>query len=93
MTLIARGVDHRPLAQEVLSMKGVRLVTAGLDRKAALSSAFAGCEAVAHCAGINRAEGNQTFEAVHVRGTENVVWAAEEAGGWRLALISRRPGR
>lgn len=88
VTVITRGVDHRPLAREVLSTKGVRLVTAGLDDKAALSNAFAGCEAVAHCAGINRAEGNQTFAAVHVRGTENVVRAAEEAGVRRLALLS-----
>ena len=35
----------------------------------ALAAAFTGCAAVAHCAGINRELGSQTFERVHVEGT------------------------
>jgi NADH dehydrogenase len=53
-----------------------------------LVDAFAGCDAVAHCAGVNRELGAQTYEAVHVQGTANVVQAAEKAGVRRLAYVS-----
>ncbi len=43
---------------------------------------------MAHCAGINREIGSQTYEAVHILGTTNVVKAAEVAGVRRLAFIS-----
>jgi NADH dehydrogenase len=53
-----------------------------------LAGAFAGCEAVAHCAGINRELGSQTFERVHVEGTRRVVEAARRVGVRRIALMS-----
>ena len=40
----------------------------------------AGCDGVAHCAGINREIGSQTYEHVHAQGTRNVVNAARLAG-------------
>jgi NADH dehydrogenase len=70
-------------------------VRAGLDDKVALAGAFEGCDAVAHCAGINRELGDQTYAAVHVQGTRNVLRAAERAGVARLAHVSflrARPG-
>ena len=88
VVVIARGIDCRPWAAEVLGTKGVRLVLAGLADDDALRRAFAGCEAVAHCAGINRELGGQTYDAVHVDGTRNVVHAAENAGVRRIALLS-----
>ncbi|MEJ3405107.1 NAD(P)H-binding protein [Rathayibacter sp. YIM 133350] len=54
----------------------------------ALAAAFAGCEAVAHCAGINREIGDQTFEAVHVEGTRAVIEAARRAGVKRIVMLS-----
>lgn len=53
-----------------------------------LAAAFAGCEAVAHCAGINREIGSQTYQRIHVDGTRNVVEAAKRAGVRRIALMS-----
>ena len=85
---VARGVDRRPWAEEVLSTRGVALVTAGLGDEEALRRAFAGCDAVAHCAGINRELGRQTYGAVHVEGTRHTVRAAEQAGVRRIALLS-----
>ena len=85
---IARGVDRRPWAAEVLSTKDVSLVTAGLGDEEALRRAFAGCDAVAHCAGINRELGSQTYDVVHVVGTRHVVRAAEQAGVRRVAFLS-----
>ena len=54
----------------------------------ALTAAFAGCDAVAHCAGINREIGDQTFRRVHVEGTTAVVEAARRAGVRRLVMVS-----
>lgn len=55
---------------------------------AALRAAFEGCEAVAHCAGINREIGTQTYARVHVAGTRAVVDAAEAVGVQRIVLVS-----
>jgi len=54
----------------------------------ALARAFVRCEAVVHCAGINREIGRQTYQRVHVDGSEAVVEAASEAGVSRLVMLS-----
>lgn len=62
---------------------------------AALTRAFEGCEAVAHCAGINREIGDQTFDRVHVEGTAAVIEAARAAGVRKIVMLSflrARPG-
>lgn len=66
----------------------VRAVASDLSDTDILAAAFAGCEAVAHCAGINREIGSQTFQRIHVDGTRNVVEAAQRAGVRRIALMS-----
>lgn len=86
--VLARGVDSRRWAREVLHLPRVTFVEASIGDYEALIRAFEGCEAVAHCAGINRETGSQTYNAVHVHGTINVVRAAEETGVLRLALLS-----
>ncbi len=53
-----------------------------------LTAALAGCEVVAHCAGINREIGDQTYQKVHVDGTGAVVEAAKRAGVTRIILLS-----
>jgi len=93
VVLVARGRDRRDL--EVRGLRGASLELAGLDDPERLERAFRGCEAVAHCAGINREIGPHTFRAVHVEGTRNVVEAARRAGARRLAVLSflrARPG-
>jgi NADH dehydrogenase len=59
-----------------------------IDDVDALTAAFAGCDAVAHCAGINREIGDQTFARVHVDGTRAVVEAARRAGVKRIVMLS-----
>ncbi|MGD0881133.1 MAG: NAD(P)H-binding protein [Acidimicrobiales bacterium] len=96
VVLLARGVDQRPWAQEVRALAGVSSIQVGVSDERGLASAFGGCDAVAHCAGVNREIGTQTYEAVHIHGTANVVRAAEESGVRRLALVSflrARPDR
>jgi uncharacterized protein YbjT (DUF2867 family)/predicted DCC family thiol-disulfide oxidoreductase YuxK len=88
VVVLARGVDHRPWAREILELPGITFVRVGTSDEQGLVRAFEGCDAVAHCAGINREIGMQTYEAVHIRGTANVVRAAEASGVRRLAFIS-----
>lgn len=93
VVLVARGDDQRD--ERVRHLDRATFFAAGVDDEAQLRRAFAGCAAVAHCAGINRESGEQTYRRVHVRGTEAVVGAARAAGVGRLALLSflrARPG-
>lgn len=84
VVLIARGEDRTEPSAARLG----RHVRIGLDDPGALAEAFAGCDAVAHCAGINREIGAQTYERVHVAGTRNVVEAAKRAGVKKIMLMS-----
>lgn len=67
---------------------GEGIIKASLDEVEQLAIAFAGCQAVAHCAGINREIDGQSFRRVHVDGTRNVVEAARRAGVEKIALMS-----
>lgn len=87
--LVARGhevvlVSRRPRKGD----SAVRFVSSGLDDVETLVRAFSGCDAVAHCAGINREIGTQTYQAVHVEGTRNVVEAARRGGARKIIVIS-----
>jgi NADH dehydrogenase len=91
--LIARGQDRRDEA--VRTVPGATMVPASVADPAALAVALAGCDAVAHCAGINREIGSQTYRMVHVEGTRHVVEAADRAGVRKVVLQSflrARPG-
>ncbi|MEV8148766.1 NAD-dependent epimerase/dehydratase family protein [Arthrobacter sp. NPDC080073] len=59
-----------------------------IDDVDALTAAFADCDVVVHCAGINREIGDQTFAHVHVDGTRAVVEAARRAGVQRIVMLS-----
>ncbi|HEX2756315.1 MAG TPA: NAD(P)H-binding protein, partial [Candidatus Limnocylindrales bacterium] len=52
------------------------------------AAAFAGCDAIVHCAGVNREIGSQTYRAVHVAYTRSVVAAARRAGVRRIVMLS-----
>ncbi len=86
VVLIARGRDRRDAA--ILELTGARFFASDLSDPKLLAQAFAGCGAVAHCAGINRELGEQTYERVHVRGTRHVVEAARRAGVGKIVLLS-----
>ena len=50
---------------------------------------------IAHCAGINREIGRQTYRRIHIDGTRHVVEAARCAGVGKIVLLSflrARPG-
>ncbi len=56
--------------------------------RVALREVLAGCDAVIHCAGINREIGTQTYDAVHVRGTQALVELARAAGVRHISVLS-----
>jgi len=86
VVLIARGRDTTD--QTIRNLPGAAFFPITLDDPAELARAFAACDAVAHCAGINREIGGQTYERVHVNGTAHVIEAARRAGVKKIALIS-----
>lgn len=65
-----------------------RIVADDLSDVASLTELFRGCKSVAHCAGINRELGDQTFQRVHIDATSNVVEAARAAGVDKIVLTS-----
>ncbi len=86
------GFVGRHLATRLRS-EGVEVMAIGrgiaaIDDVDALTRAFAGCDAVAHCAGINRELGAQTYDRVHVAGTRAVVEAAHRAGVRKIVFMS-----
>ena len=86
VVIVARGVDRRD--PEIRQMPNVHFMAAAVDDHDALERAFAHCDAVAHCAGINREIGAQTYERVHIEGTRAVVDAARRSGVRKIALLS-----
>lgn len=86
VVLIARGVDHRD--EKVRSLPHTTFAAIGTDDEAKLAAAFHGCEVVAHCAGINREIGRQTYQQVHIEGTRCVVAAAKRAGVKKVLFTS-----
>ena len=53
-----------------------------------LTRAFAGCEAVVHCAGTSVEDSKQTFQRLHVEGTRSAVTASESARVKKFVLVS-----
>ena len=77
------GFIGRHLAQRLLA-DGAEVVV--LSRKSPID--FEGCDAVAHCAGINREIGDQTYERVHVELTRDVIDEARRAGVKKILHLS-----
>ena len=86
VVLISRGIDQRD--PETRHLKGITFAPIGVDSEEKLSQAFIGCDGIAHCAGINREIGKQTYQRVHVNGTRNVVSAAKKAGVKKILFLS-----
>jgi uncharacterized protein YbjT (DUF2867 family) len=85
VVLISRHASH---AATPADRSAVTHVASDLSDGNVLAAAFLGCDAVAHCAGINRELGSQNYQRVHVEGTRNVAEAARRAGVQRIALMS-----
>ena len=74
---------------------GARIRAGNVLDSESLRDAFSGIEAVIHLVGIISEIGDQTFENVHVRGTRNVVFAAQDANVGHfihMSALGARPG-
>jgi len=89
VVLVARGADRRDAS--ILELPHVHFFPADLSDANVLAQAFAGCDAVAHCAGINREIGAQSYQRVHVEGTRNVAEAARRSRQSGTVEFSARP--
>jgi len=83
---VGRHLADRFAAADVVTVS--RRSGVDIDDVDALAEAFAGCDVVAHCAGINREIGSQTYQKVHINGTGAVVPAAQRAGVTRVVMLS-----
>jgi uncharacterized protein YbjT (DUF2867 family) len=86
VVIIARGTDRR--VETLRQLTNVKVALIGTDDEETLCQAMTGCVAVAHCAGINREVGRQTYQRVHLEGTHKVVEAAKRVGVKRMVLLS-----
>ncbi|HEY4036659.1 MAG TPA: NAD-dependent epimerase/dehydratase family protein [Ktedonobacteraceae bacterium] len=86
VVILARGRDQRD--RSILALPHVSFVVIDVSDEEHLVDALSGCDGIAHCAGINREIGKQTYQHVHVEGTRAVVNAARKAGIRKLALLS-----
>lgn len=86
VVLIARGKDV--LDESIYKLSKTSFCKSDISDARELRRTFLGCDAVAHCAGINREIGAQTYVRVHVAGTKHVVEAARLAGVRKIVLLS-----
>ena len=86
--LVAEGHQVVQLVRSPSRKLNPEFIVSDLSNPTALIEAFKGCDAVAHCAGINREKGKQTYQKVHVEATRNVVKAAQAAGVRKVLLMS-----
>ena len=84
--LLARGVDERD--KQIRNLPRAEFVASSLDNVDELIPILKGCDAVAHCAGINREIGRQTYQKVHVEATQNIIQAAMKSDVNHIVLLS-----
>jgi NADH dehydrogenase len=75
--------DHELVLIARRQAKDTRVVATDLSDVKLLSELFAGCKSIAHCAGINREIGSQTYRRVHLEAHE--TWSRQ-----RKSPVSRR---
>jgi NADH dehydrogenase len=76
--LLARNPES-PATREVAIHYSAKVHPGNVLDAGSLRGACAGIDAVIHLVGIITELGDQTFENVHIRGTRNVVFAAQDA--------------
>jgi uncharacterized protein YbjT (DUF2867 family) len=83
-----RVLARRPERHEQLRAWGCDIVRGDMTDGSSLRAAVEGCEAVVHLVAVPPFSGDATVERVMVRGTDDLVSAAEEAGVRRFLLMS-----
>jgi NADH dehydrogenase len=85
--ILARN-PKSPGVQEMLSLYGAEAHRGDVMSAASLAGALTGVDAAIHLVGIISEYGESTFENVHVRGTRNLVEAAQQSKIGRFVHMS-----
>jgi NADH dehydrogenase len=83
-----RHPDPARIELRSMGFEWVTVVPADVRDQASVAAAIAGADAVVNAVSAYIEKGGVTFEAVHVRGAENVAREAAAAGIARLVLVS-----
>ena len=83
-----RHPDPARIELRSMGFERVTVVPADVRHQASVAAAIAGADAVVNAVSAYIEKGGVTFEAVHVRGAENVAREAAAAGVARLVLVS-----
>jgi NADH dehydrogenase len=83
-----RHPDPARIELRSMGFERVTVVPADVRDQASVAAAIAGADAVVNAVSAYIEKGGVTFEAVHVRGAENVAREAAAAGVARLVLVS-----
>lgn len=83
-----RALVRHPRQASALPQNNVEHIPGDVVSGAGLDLGLGGCDAVIHLVGIIVEKGANTFEAVHHRGTRNVVEAARRGGIKRFIQMS-----
>lgn len=83
-----RHPEHARIELRAIGLDQVRVVTADVRDQASVAAAIAEADAVINAVSAYVEKGGVTFEAVHIRGAENVAREAVAAGVARLVLVS-----
>ena len=86
--LVEAGESVRALARHRSDLPSADFVRADITDASSLTAAFEGAASVIHCVGVIRETGRQTFDRVHIHGTEHVIRACKSAGVSRIVYIS-----
>lgn len=86
VVIISRGLYTRESGEPF--PENAVFVQASVTDTAAMAKAFAGCQAIAHCAGTSQEDKLQNFRQLHVDGTRSVIEAARQASVKKLVLVS-----
>jgi uncharacterized protein YbjT (DUF2867 family) len=92
--ILARN-PARPAARGIATQFSAEVRPGNVLDPDSLAGAAAGCDAVIHLVGIISEIGEQTFENVHLRATQNVLAAAQAGAARRflhMSALGTRPG-
>ena len=83
-----RHPDHARFDLRSMDFDRVTVIPADVCDRASVAAALAGADAAVNAVSTYVEKGGVTFQAVHVRGAENVAREAAAAGVARLVLVS-----
>jgi uncharacterized protein YbjT (DUF2867 family) len=86
--LLVQGEQVRTLARHPAGIEGAEVLQGDVTDPTSLAAVFDGCDSAIHLVGVIQEVGDQTFRAVHVEGTRNVITACEAARATRLLSLS-----